>query len=130
MLCKGCQRNTNYTTRLTWPDGTHRGEFCIECRDWISKGHRSVPVVMVDSDKEETDDLSLATRYYRNDTTGEGWKLVRCVWPTRRYFMVYGPHASAPAPIRGAAHWGHDFSWTQAERAFFKLLQKEANDER
>lgn len=133
MQCDGCQRETPYGTPLTWPDGTHRGEFCDECRDWISKGHRSAPVVLVGKHKDPAKGGKCAWRIYRNDGTAEFYLLMKMPYPRGpSSFRAYGPAvaesdlSSAPVIERnGERFWGHGLSFSKAERAFFKLLAKE-----
>lgn len=73
MICKGCQRPIEFGTRLSWADGRPRGTFCPICRDWIGKGHRGSPVILVRRAKANGEEI----RSYRNDTTGEVHTITR-----------------------------------------------------
>ena len=130
MICDGCQTETYQLTGLTWPDGSARGRFCEVCRDWISKGHRASPVVMIGSRWD--DGGKYEGRTYRNDTTGDFYTLTRSTLPDSKPFFVAlvfkgGDISRTGIPISPTwtERWGFDFSWPKAERAFIKQLQKE-----
>jgi len=130
--CSGCRREVRWITPVSWPDGSPRGDFCVECRDWLCKGHRSSTVVMIRSTFRKIKDGSRRTRIYRNDTTGEFYEIIRTNMHSQAYFSAYGPANSAaslsdcedPILMGEEALWGRDFSWSKAEKAFLKLLAK------
>ena len=133
MNCKGCGRpiGPHMGETVTWPNGKERGVFCLTCRQWIHKGHRNVPVVYVASETIQHDGLNRRTRYYRNDSTGSWYSLTRDISsPGAPYFVAYGPapskgsteNVSVEIAFNGHHLWGADFSWTKAERVFFKRI--------
>lgn len=137
MICKGCTQETERGTQLTWSNGELRGEFCDDCRDWISKGHRDSPVVYVGRSQttrqESEGEYRFIYRYYRNDTTGDPYVLVKTLPSAIKPFFTALTfpggdieHVGKRVPVNGKEDWGVGFSWDKAERAFIKVLQKEA----
>jgi len=136
MICTGCQREVSSLTSLSRTTGEVRGRFCIECRDWLTKGHQDSPVVMIHSGRKILGEGSgtRITRIYRNDQTGEFYQLSRNAHKGETsFFVAYGPADSqaaladidAPITMNGHKVWGSDLSWRKAERLFIKLLQRE-----
>jgi len=126
--CSGCEQESRYLTAMTWPDGSTRGDFCIECRNWLAK-HRNSPIVMIGQRIQKTDTVNRRTRTYRNDTSGDFYQLTRDL--RGQFFIAYGPSPAAEAPtvfdlsplkVGGVEHWGRDFSWSKAEKKLIKLL--------
>jgi len=92
MICDGCEGEARSLTPMKWPDGSTRGAFCISCKNWLAKGNRGAPVVMIHSGRKVLGEGSRITRIYRSDTTGEFFQLSRNVKTGESsFFVAYGP---------------------------------------